>query len=136
MNARTGLLCVSAAFASVALLACRGQENTPQGVAERFVDQHYVQIDLEAAKPFCVGLALQKVQEEQRLTQGQRIDEATRKPTVHYRLVEKHDDGDAASFVFEGTIDVEDAPKFTRKWLVSTRRSGERWRVSNFEEFD
>ena len=118
------------------LPACRADEGSPLGVAERFVDQHYVQIDLEAATAFCTGLALQKVRDEQRLTEGQRIDESTRKPTVRYRLIEKKDDGDHASFVFEGTIHVEDAGKFTRKWLISTRREGALWKVSNFEEFD
>jgi hypothetical protein len=120
----------------LALAACRADEKTPQGVAERFVDQHYVQIDLEAAKPFCTGLALKKLQDEQRLTQGQLIDESTRKPTVRYRLIEKKDDADHPSFVFEGTIRIEDADNLIRKWLVTTRRDGAAWKVSNFEEFD
>jgi hypothetical protein len=38
--------------------------------------------------------------------------------------------------VFEGTIKVEDAGTFTRKWIITTRRDGELWKVSNFEEFD
>jgi len=118
------------------LLGCRPGADTSQGVAERFVDQHYVQIDLEAAKSFCTGLALQKLEEEQRLTQGQAIDASTRKPTVHYRLLEKTADADHASFVYEGTIRVEDAGQFVRKWIISTRRDGTVWKVSNFEEFD
>jgi len=121
---------------TVTFTSCRAPENTSQGVAERFVDQHYVEINLAAAKPFCTGLALQKVQNEQRLTEGQVIDDSTRKPTVQYRLIEKKDDGDSTSFVFEGTIRVEDADKFTRKWLITTRRHGDAWKVSNFEEFD
>jgi hypothetical protein len=118
------------------LLACRADERTALGVAERFVDEHYVQINLEAAKPLCTALALKKIEEEQRLTQGESIDESTRKPTVRYRLLEKKEDGDHASFVFEGTITVPDAGQFTRKWMVSSRRDGETWKVSNFEEFD
>lgn len=119
------------------LVACRANEQSAMGVSERFIDAHYVSIDLKAAVPFCTGIALQKLQEEQRLTQGQRIDETTRKPTVRYRLVEKREeDGDHATFVFEGTIRVEDAGQFTRKWLISTRRTGDAWKVSNFEEFD
>jgi len=130
---RAGALVVSLGFA---LAACRSAENTPQGVAERFVDQHYVEINLAAAKSFCTGLALQKVEKEQHLTEGQVIDESTRRPTVHYRLLEKKDDGDTTSFIYEGTIRVEDADKFTRKWLITTRRSDNAWKVSNFEEFD
>lgn len=119
-----------------ALMACRADQTTSLGIAERFVDQHYVRIDLEAAKPFCTGLALKKLQDEQRLTQGQAIDASTRKPTVRYRLVQKTDEADHGSFVFEGTIQVEDAGQFNRKWLVSTRREGDLWKVSNFEEFE
>jgi hypothetical protein len=118
------------------LAACRTDEHSPLGVAERFVDQHYVQIDLEGAKPFCTGLALQKVEREQQLTHGQVIDDSTRKPTVRYRLLQSKDGGDHTSFVFEATIQVDDAGEFTRKWLISTRRDGALWKVSNFEEFD
>ena len=116
--------------------ACGHDLNTAQGIVEEFVDQHYVRIDLEAAKPFCTGLALQKISNEQRLTQGQQIDESTRKPAVHYRLLETKDDPEHPSFVFQGTIDVDDAGQFTRKWLVTMRRDGDAWKVSNFEEFD
>jgi hypothetical protein len=128
--------CLWLSLLATALLACRADERTALGVAERFVDEHYVQINLEAAKPFCTALALKKIEEEQRLIQGESIDESTRKPTVRYRLLEKKEDGDHASFVFEGTIHVPDAGQFKRKWMVSSRRDGETWKVSNFEEFD
>ena len=121
----------------MAVVGCRAGEQTSEGIAERFVDQHYVQIDLERAKPFCTGLALQKLQEEQRLTQGQTIDESTRKPTVHYRLLQKsEEDGEHATYVFEGSIDVADAGRFTRRWMITTRRDSAGWKISNFEEFD
>jgi hypothetical protein len=136
MTSRMAKLPGAALLLAMTLAACRSDPNSARGVAERFVDQHYVQINLAAAKPYCVGLALKKVEDEQRLTQGQTIDESTRKPSVHYRLIDKKEDADQASFVFEGTIHVEDAGKFTRKWLITTRREGGVWKVSNFEEFD
>ena len=121
----------------MAVVGCRAGEQTSEGIAERFVDQHYVQIDLERAKPFCTGLALQKLQEEQRLTQGQTIDDSTRKPTVHYRLLQKsEEDGEHATYVFEGSIDVAEAGRFTRRWMITTRRDSAGWKISNFEEFD
>ena len=116
--------------------ACSSDATGARAVAERFLDQHYVRIDVEASKPFCTGLALQKLRDEQRLTQGQAIDDSTRKPTVHYKLLETKDDAEHPSFLFEGTIEVEDAGQFKRKWLVSTRRDGDGWKVSNFEEFE
>ena len=118
-----------------ALAACRPGPDTAQGTAERFVDAHYVNINLVDAKQFCVGPALGKVEEEQRLTLGQTIDESTRKPHVGYSLVEKREEGaDRASFLFEGTIRVEDGGTFTRKWMVTTRKESDGWRVSNYDE--
>ena len=120
----------------VLLLGCHSDPHSARGVAEQFVDQHYVHINLAAAKPFCAGLALHKLEEEQRLTEGQAIDESTRLPSVHYRLIDQKADDATASFVFEGTIRVEDAGEFVRKWIVTTRHSDDAWKVSNFEEFD
>src|SRR5512139_1767411 len=116
-------------LASLAVAGCRADEKSSLGVAERFVDQHYVRIDLEGAKAFCSGVALKKLLDEQRLTQGQAIDESTRKPTVRYRLIQKTEEADQGSFVFEGTIHVEDAGQFVRKWLVTTRRDDDGWKV-------
>ena len=136
MSMRLWPLCLLI-LASAALPACRPEANSALGVTERFIDAHYVRIDLSAALPLCTGLALQKLHEEQRLTTGQPIDESTRKPTIHYRLLDKkEEDTEHASFVFEGTIQVEDAGQFTRKWLINARRSDALWKVSNFEEFD
>ena len=124
--------CLSAMLVS----ACGRDLKTAQGVAEEFVDQHYVNIDLRKAKEYAVGLALQKINEEIRLTAGQVIDASTRKPSVHYRLLEKKEGDGRVSFLYEGTIRAEDAPDFTRRWLVVARKEGDRWRVSNFTEDD
>ena len=39
------------------LTACGHDLNTAQGVAEEFVDHHYVKIDLQKAKQFTVSVA-------------------------------------------------------------------------------
>jgi hypothetical protein len=117
--------------------ACGRDLKTAQGVADEFVDQHYVNIDLKRAREYSVGLARDKIDDEIRLTRGQAIDAATRKPKVHYELIEKKQESDARiSFFYKGTIEVEDAPGFTRRWLVVARREGDGWRVSNFTEYD
>ncbi|MBI2090957.1 MAG: hypothetical protein HYT78_19820 [Deltaproteobacteria bacterium] len=59
----TGILIASCLMA-VLLSGCRKDLGTAQGVAEEFVDQHYVHIDLEKAKPYTVGLALEKINED------------------------------------------------------------------------
>jgi len=121
---------------AVALSACRAGENTPQGTAERFVDQYYVRIDLKTAAQYCTGLALEKVQHSLQLTQGQGVDEGTRKPSVGYTLIEKKDADDThAAFVFQGTVAVPDAGEMHPKWLITTAKSGDAWKVTNFEEF-
>jgi len=118
------------------LTACGRDLRTAQGVAEEFVDQHYVFIDLQRAREYTVGLALQKLDEEIRLTAGQAIDLSTRKPEIHYRLLEKKEAQDRASFLYEGTIQAEDAPEFKRRWMVTARKSKDHWRISNFTDYD
>jgi hypothetical protein len=124
-------------FAWALLLSACGRDlGTAQGVAEEFVDQHYVQIDLPKAKAYAVSIALEKVNEEIRLTAGQQIDASTRRPKVNYQLLEKKESGGRASFLYEGTIQSDDGTSFTRKWLVTARKEGAQWRVSNFTESD
>ncbi len=118
------------------LTACGRDLRTAQGVAEEFVDQHYVFIDLQRAREYTVGLALQKLDEEIRLTAGQVIDLSTRKPKIHYRLLEKKEAQDHASFLYEGTIQAEDAPEFKRRWMVTARKAKDHWRISNFTDYD
>ena len=115
---------------------CNRDLGTARGVVEEFVDQHYVNIDLTNAKAYAVGLALDKVNEEIRLTAGHVIDASTRKPKVNYRLLEKKEAEKRASFLYEGTIQTDDGAEFTRRWLIAARREGNQWRVSNFSEFE
>ena len=69
--------------------ACGNDLNTAQGIAEEFVDHHYVKIDLQKAKQYTVSVAQAKIDEEIRLTGGQTIDASTQKPRVNYTLLEK-----------------------------------------------
>jgi len=116
--------------------ACGRDLGTAQGVVEEFVDQHYVNIDLRKAKEYAVSLALDKVNEEIRLTAGQKIDASTQKPRVNYKLLEKKEGAKRASYLYEGTIQSDDGTSFTRKWLISARKEDNLWRVSNFTESD
>jgi hypothetical protein len=125
-----GMVLLSLIFAG----ACGRDLGTAQGVAEEFVDHHYVRIDLPKARALAASLALHKVNEEIRLTQGQEIDASTQKPRVHYSLLEKKDGAERSSFLFEGTVQSDDGTSFTRKWLIQVRKEGGRWRVSNFSE--
>lgn len=117
--------------------ACRSDLNSARGIAERFLDAHYIQIDLQAAKPYCTGLALSRLEDEIRLTQGQAIDEETRKPQVHYSLKEEKPRGDKrVSLLYEATISVDGAGQFNKKILLTMRLQEQGWRVANYSEFD
>ena len=127
----------SPALLSFALLVagCLSDPSTPRGTAELFLDAHYVRIDLPAALEFTTGLARHKIEDEIRLVAGQAIDEATRKPTVHYRLLEEHPDGEqAVNYLYRGRIAVDDADTFERRWLVTVRFADGGWRVTNYQE--
>ena len=118
------------------LFACGRDLNTAQGVAEEFVDQHYVNFDLQKAKTYAVSVALAKINEEIRLTTGQQIDASTQKPRVNYTLLEKKESEKRSTYLYEGRIQSDDGTSFTRKWLITARVEGNQWRVSNFTESD
>ena len=121
---------------SLIISACTHDLETAQGVVEEFVDQHYVKIDVPNAKKYATGLALEKLNEETRLTAGQSIDASTHKPKISYQLIEKREAPNRASFLYQGTIQSDDGTSFTRKWLIAARKDGNQWRVSNFSESD
>jgi hypothetical protein len=123
-------------LALLLLVACGRDLNTAQGVAEEFVDQHYVNFDLQKAKLYTVSIALAKINEEIRLTAGHKIDASTQKPRVNYRLLEKNENEKRSTYLYEGRIQSDDGTAFTRKWLITARRETNGWRVSNFTESD
>jgi hypothetical protein len=113
---------------------CGRDLNSAEGVAEEFVDQRFVRFDLGKAKLYAVSVALEKVNEELRLTAGHKIDAATHKPRINYKLLEKRESARRATFLFEGTVNADDGTAFTRKWLITARKDDDHWRVSNFTE--
>jgi len=117
------------------LAGCRPDPASPRGAAERFLDAHYVAIDLSAALPLTTGLARAKVERERALVGGVAIDETTRKPQVWYRLLEERAAGDErVQLLYRGTLSPEGVERFHRRWLVTVRREPSGWIVSNFEE--
>ncbi|HVN63121.1 MAG TPA: hypothetical protein VMT58_00680 [Candidatus Binataceae bacterium] len=123
------------ASVAIATAGCHPR-NSARGVVDRFVDQYYLAIDLKAAEQYCTGLALDKIHQEMKLTAGQKIDEMTRKPTIHYRLTAERDSTDHVEFLFRATIEVPDAGTFEKNWMITARREGDTWMVSNFSEYD
>ena len=93
---------LSAVLALFLISACGNDLNTAQGIAEEFVDHHYVKIDLQKAKQYTVSVAQAKIDEEIRLTKGQAIDASTQKPRVNYTLLEKKRRRPAVNFFVRG----------------------------------
>lgn len=131
----TVAITIAIAIAAFGAAACT-QSNSPRGVVDRFIAAHYMAIDLRSAEPLCTGLALDKLHQEMQLTQGQAIDETTRKPVIHYRLKAERDAPDHIQYVFRATIDVPEGGSFEKNWMITARKEGESWKVSNFSEYD
>lgn len=126
---------VFAAIVAVASSACHGDVSTPQGTAERFLDAHYVEINLPNALPYTSGIARRKVEEEIELVKGVTIDDTTFKPIVRYTLLQEHPDEDGGTkFLYRGKILVDGSEGFERRWLVTVRREVEGYRVTNYQE--
>lgn len=126
----------AAILALLLTAACGNDLNTPQGIAQEFVDHHYVKIDLQKAKQYTVSVAQAKIDEEIRLTAGQTIDASTQQPRVNYTLLEKKEGDQRSTYLFEAKIQSDDGTSFIRKWSIATRKEGNGWRVSNFTESD
>jgi len=115
---------------------CRADPSTARGTAERFLDAHYVEIDLPTALPYTSGVAREKVEKELELVKGVSIDETTFKPIVRYSLLEERADGDGGTkFLYHGRILVDGGGGFDRRWLVTVRQETAGYRVTNYQEF-
>ena len=111
--------------AMVSALGCK-PANTPRAVVDRFIEAHYIAINLKSSERWCTGLALDKLHKEEALTLGQAIDDETRKPVIHYKLKDQRDGKDRVTYLFLATIDVPDGGSFEKKWMITARKEGRR----------
>jgi hypothetical protein len=124
------------AAVALALGGCAPDDGTARGVAERFIDAHYVRIDLAASREYTSGLAREKVDDEIRLTQGQVIDEGTHVPRVSYELTEERLRGsDTVSFAYAATLSVDGGEPIDRTFQLTLRNGADGWRVTNYSEY-
>jgi hypothetical protein len=120
---------------SLAMIGCT-QGNSARGVVDRFIEARYITIDHNQMQALCIGLALDKIHDEMKLTEGQAIDQSTRKPVVHYSLQQTRGEGDRVTFLFKARIDVPEGGSFKKFWMISAKKDGEVWKVSNYSEYD
>lgn len=121
---------------AVSLIAGCQPANTPRAVVDRFIEAHYIAINLKSSERWCTGLALDKLHKEEALTSGQTIDEETRKPLIHYKLKDQRGGNDRVMYLFLATIDVPDGGSFEKKWMITARKEAGTWKVSNYGEYD
>jgi len=136
MMRATSRLAVVLAWTMIAAHGCTPGGESPRATAEAFLDAHYVDIDLEAARPLCTGLALDKLEKEVALTRDAAIDAETRKPRVTYRVEESRDGSDRAQYAYVLEIRPDGADIFQKLVLLSLRHEADGWRISNYTESD
>ena len=122
---------------ALAILGCSASDS-PQGVADRFVQAYYVQIDQAQALEFTTGLARERLHQElQRvasLRQGSSLEQA--RPQVSYILARTQPEGQQALLVYDLTIAPPQVKPFLKKILIIMEQRGEQWKVINFTETD
>ncbi len=114
--------------------ACTGAPDSSRGVAEAFLDAHYVEIDLDVSRDLCTGLARYKVDKEIELTRDVEIGEDTRKPRVNYRLEDAREKAGHAQYAYELTIRAPGLEPFSRLVMVTVRDTDGSWTVTNYSD--
>jgi hypothetical protein len=136
MMRATLILALLLFWTAFAATGCTPAGESPRATAEAFLDAHYVHIDLEAARPLCVGLALDKLDKEVALTRDAQIDAETRKPRITYRIEESRDGSDRAQYAYVLEIHPDGADIFRKLVVLTLRNESAGWRVSNYTESD
>jgi hypothetical protein len=132
---RTALATISLLLA-LAPLACTSPTGSPRAAAEAFLDAHYVRIDLEAARAFCAGLALEKLEREIALIKDHAEPSAGERPRVTYKLEDSNDAAERAQYAYVLSVHTTGSDPFHKLIVMSLRNEGSGWHVSNYSESD
>jgi hypothetical protein len=120
-----------------ALLALAACNDTPEKVADHFVDFYFVEIDQARARPLTTGLASRKLDDELRLVESirQTYEPDQAKPSIFYVRQDLSLRGERARATYELTIR-RGGDESHRQVLVSLERVEGRWKVGNFLIFE
>ncbi len=127
-------------FSGLVHLSACGYKNTPEGVADQFLFRYFIELNQRGALELSTGLALDKLEEEIKLTQNVRmtpsLDLAKHKPFLNYELlrVQKRSD-QAAILYYDITIENPGGKKSERKFVLSTTKIQDVWKISNFDTY-
>lgn len=127
---------VTLCLATLVLLVACSRSDSPESVAQDFVERYYVQPNLEKAKALAHGLARHKIEKEQQLLQPMSQSVIPGDRAVSYSLHATRGMGeDRIFFVYDLAISV-DRQTMKKRAFISTTRVKEGWRVTNFQEED
>ena len=117
-----------------ALLALAGCNDTPERVADHFVDFYFVEIDQARARPLTTGLASRKLDDELHLVESirQTYEPDQAKPSIFYVRQGLSLRGERARATYDLTIRRGGDDESHRQVLVSLERVDRRWKVGNF----
>jgi hypothetical protein len=104
-----------------------------EGVADKFVDLYFVEIDQRRALPLTTGLAHSKIEEELSLVADVRksVDPDSAKPSIFYTRKSANVAGDHARLAYDITIR-QGRDETHRNALISAERIDGKWTVANF----
>ncbi|HJZ88699.1 MAG TPA: hypothetical protein VKN99_26175 [Polyangia bacterium] len=130
----------------VALLACAGLGlqpgcglRSPEGVADKFVDYYFVEIDQGRALPLTAGLAHDMIERELRDVASIRKQmgymPADARPDVYYKRTGARDEGERTVFTYDITIKHrEDVMRKVAQ--VAVHKQGAEWKVIFYKVAD
>jgi hypothetical protein len=128
---------IGAFVIAVALLGC-SPSNSAQGVADRFVQAYYVQIDQAQALEYTTGLARERLRQELQqvapLRRGSSLEQA--RPKVSYALIRTQPEGQQVLLIYDLTIAPPQVKPILKRILIIAEPLGEQWKVINFAETD
>ena len=116
--------------------ACHAPAGTPRSAVEKFLDAHYVSIDLQASQRLVTGLALQKVNKEIALVEGLEPEAQALKPRIGYRLKQTREGEQEVTYLYELTVAPSGVEPFGKEVIVTARFADDDWTVSNYSEAD
>jgi hypothetical protein len=116
------------------LPSCNRPAEGARGVAEAFLDAHYVRIDLDGSKALCTGLALSKVEREIELTRDIAVGEDTLKPHVSYKMEREREAPTHAIYAYRLSVRPPGSDPFLRVVTLTVRGHEGTWKVANFDE--
>lgn len=101
------------------------------------MDHYYVRTNLRLALEDTDGIARQKVAGSIQLTEGQAIDDSTRRPDISWRLVESRVEGQEADYLYELEIRPPGLAAIRKKTRLKVReREKGVWKVTQFSDYD